>query len=271
LQSVLGKPVVVENKPGAGGNIGTEFVARQPADGYTLLMATSTLVINPNFFAKLPYDPIRTFEPIALVATTPFVLAVHSSMPVHSIKDFIVLARSKPGMINYGTPGIGTAQHLGSELLKTMTGIDMVHVPYKGGAAVVAALLSGEVTTTVGAVNSLLSHFRSGRLRPLAMASGSRVTLLPEIPTIAEALPLPGYEIRNWYGVLAPAGTPRPIVNRLNAQINAVLGDPQVVKEKLNPLGMVALGTSPEGFMAIIKEDLVKYAKIAKDAHIQRK
>ncbi|MBI2318691.1 MAG: hypothetical protein HYU75_17300 [Betaproteobacteria bacterium] len=173
-------------------------------------------------------------------------------------------------MVSYATPGIGTAQHLASELLKTMTGIDMVHVPYKGGSAVVAALVSGEVTATISPVHSLLPHFRAGRLRPLAMASASRITLLPEISTIAEALPLPGYEIRNWFGVLAPAGTPRPIVDRLNAEINAVIGDPQVVKEKLNPMGMVALGTSPEGFMAIIKEDLVKYAKIAKDARIKR-
>ena len=269
MQSTLGQPVVVENKPGAGGNIGAEFVARQPADGYTLLMASTTQVVNLSFFAKLPYHPIRDFEPIALAATIPYVLAVNSNTAVHSMKDFIALARAKPGMITYATPGIGTPHHLAAELLKSMTGIDMVHVPYKGASGIVAALLAGDVTITIGAINSLLPHFRSGRLRPVAVAAGSPTPLLPGVPTIAEALPLPGYEIKNWYGVLAPAGTPRPIVDRLNAEINRILSDPQIVNEKLSPSGFVPLGTTPERFMEIMKEDVVKYAKIAKDARIR--
>jgi len=269
LQPALGQPVVVENKPGAGGNIGAEFVARQPADGYTLLMASTTQVVNLSFFAKLPYHPIRDFEPIALAATIPYVLAVNSNTAVHSMKDFIALARAKPGMITYATPGIGTPHHLAAELLKSMTGIDMVHVPYKGASGIVAALLAGDVTITIGAINSLLPHFRSGRLRPVAVAAGSPTPLLPGVPTIAEALPLPGYEIKNWYGVLAPAGTPRPIVDRLNAEINRILGDPRVINEKLSPNGFVPLGTTPEHFTEIMKEDVVKYAKIAKDARIR--
>ena len=269
LQPALGQPVVVENKPGAGGNIGAEFVARQPADGYTLLMASTTQVVNLSFFAKLPYHPIRDFEPIALAATIPYVLAVNSNTAVHSMKDFIALARAKPGMITYATPGIGTPHHLAAELLKSMTGIDMVHVPYKGASGIVAALLAGDVTITIGAINSLLPHFRSGRLRPVAVAAGSPTPLLPGVPTIAEALPLPGYEIKNWYGVLAPAGTPRPIVDRLNAEINRILGDPQIISEKLAPNGFVSLATTPERFREVMKEDVVKYAKIAKDAKIQ--
>ena len=269
MQPTLGQPVVVENKPGAGGNIGAEFVARQPADGYTLLMASTTQVVNLSFFAKLPYHPIRDFEPVALAATIPYVLAVNSNTTVHTIRDFIALARAKPGMVTYATPGIGTPHHLAAELLKSMTGIDMVHVPYKGASGIVTALLAGDVTTTIGAINSLLPHIRSGRLRPVAVASAAPTTLLPEVPTIAEALPLPGYEIKNWYGVLAPAGTPRPIVDRLNAEINRILGDPQIINEKLSPNGFVPLGTTPERFMEIMKEDVVKYAKIAKDAHIR--
>lgn len=269
MQATLGQPVVVENKPGAGGNIGTEFVARQPADGYTILMASTTQVVNLSFFAKLPYHPIRDFEPVALAATIPYVLAVNSNTAVYTIRDFIALARAKPGMITYATPGIGTPHHLAAELLMSMTGIDMVHVPYKGASGLVTALLAGDVTTTIGAINSLLPHFRSGRLRPVAVAAGSPTTLLPEVPTIAVALPLPGYEVKNWYGVLAPAGTPRPIVDRLNAEINRILSDPQIINEKLGPNGFVPLGTTPEHFMEIMKQDVVKYAKIAKDARIR--
>ena len=269
LQPTFGQPVVVENKPGAGGNIGAEFVARQPADGYTILMASTTQVVNLSFFAKLPYHPIRDFEPVALAATIPYVLAVNSNTSVHTIRDFIALARAKPGMVTYATPGIGTPHHLAAELLKSMTGIDMVHVPYKGASGIVAALLAGDVTITIGAINSLLPHFRSGRLRPVAVAAGSPTPLLPGVPTIAEALPLPGYEIKNWYGVLAPAGTPQPIVDRLNAEINRILRDPQVISERLAPNGFVSLATTPERFREVMKEDVVKYAKIAKDAKIQ--
>ncbi len=268
LQPMLGQPVVVENKPGAGGNVGTEFVARQPADGYSLLLSSNTHVINVSFFAKLPYDPIKDFEPVTLVATIPFVLTVNSSLPVHDMKEMLAYLRSHPGS-TYGTAGIGTPHHLGAELLKTMTGVDITHVPYKGAAFLVPALLTGEITFSIASISSLVPHFKSGKLRAIAVANESRTSLLPDVPTMAEAGPLPGYAIDVWFGVLAPAGTPRPIVDRLNAEINKVLQDPEVVKNRLNPVGLSAVGTTPERYMEIMKADLVKYAKITQDAKIK--
>jgi len=268
MQATLGQPVVVENKPGAGGNVGTEFVAKQPGDGYSLLLSSNTHVLNVSFFAKLPYDPIKDFEPVTLVATIPFVLTVNSNLPVTNTKEFIAYARSHPGS-TYATAGIGTPHHLGAELLRTMTGIEITHVPYKGAAFLVPALLAGEVTFSVASISSLVPHFKSGRLRALAVASETRTPLLPDVPTIAESGPLPGYAIDVWFGELAPAGTPRPIVDRVNAEINRVLQDPQVVKERLNTVGLSAVGTTPERYMEIMKADLVKYAKITKDAGIK--
>jgi len=268
LQANLGQPVVVENKPGAGGNLGTEFVAKQPADGYSLLLSSNTHVINVNFFAKLPYDPIKDFEPVTLVATIPFVLTVNSSLPVQSMKEMLAYLRSHPGS-TYGTAGIGTPHHLGAELLKTMTGVDITHVPYKGAAFLVPALLTSEITFSIASISSLVPHFKSGKLRAIAVANESRTSLLPDVPTMAEAGPLPGYAIDVWFGVLVPAGTPRPIVDRLNAEINKVLQDPDVVKNRLNPVGLSAVGTTPERYMEVMKADLVKYAKIVKDAGIK--
>jgi tripartite-type tricarboxylate transporter receptor subunit TctC len=268
LQAALGQAVVVENKPGAGGNVGTEFVAKQPADGYTILLSSNTHVLNVSFFAKLPYDPIRDFEPVTLVATIPFVLTVNPNLPVHTMKEFLAYARAHPGS-TYATAGIGTPHHLGAELLKTMTGIDIVHVPYKGAAFLVPALLTGEVTFSIASISSLVPHFKSGKLRAIAVASETRTPLLPDVPTIAEAGPLPGYAIDVWFGVLAPAGTPRPVVDRLNAEINRVLQDSQIVKDRLNSVGLSPVGTTPERYMEVMKADLVKYAKITRDAGIK--
>jgi tripartite-type tricarboxylate transporter receptor subunit TctC len=269
LYPALGQPVVVENRPGAGGNIATEYVAKQPPDGYTLLLTASAHAVNPSFFAKLNYDPVKDFEPISLVSTVPFVLTVNASMPVTTMKEFVAYARANPGKLTYGSAGIGQPHHLAAELLKARTDIDMVHVPYKGAGGIVPALLAGEISFTVGAINSLLPHIRSGRLRALAVAGGRRTALLPDIPTIAEAVPLPGYEVTTWTGVLAPARTPRAVVDRLSTEINRVVQDPQVIKEKLTPLGIEAIGTAPDKFMEFIKAELVRYAKIAKDANIK--
>lgn len=268
LPASLGQPVVVENKPGAGGNIATEFVAKQPADGHTLLISSNTHLVNAIFFAKLPYDPIGDFAPVSLVATIPFVLTVNSNLPVTTMKEFLAYVRAKPGA-TFATGGIGTPHHLGAELLKTMAGIEIVHVPYKGAAFLVPALLAGEVTFSIAAINSLLPHYKSGRLRPIAVAAETRTPLLPDVPTIAEGGPLPGYAMDVWLGILVRSGTPRPIVDRLNAEINRVIRDPKIINEKLKPLGLSPMGTTPERYMEIMKEDLVKYAKLAKDAGIK--
>lgn len=267
LQPVLGQPVIVENKPGAGGNIATVYVARQPADGYTLLVTPSSHVGNVYFFAKLPYDPIKDFEPISLVSTTPFIFVVNASTPVTSMKEFLAYARAHPGL-TYGSSGIGQPHHTAGELLKSMAGIEVVHVPYKGAAGVVPALLSREITFTIGAINSLLPHIRSGKLRVLAAAGPKRTVLLPDVPTIAEAAQLPGYEMSSWAGILAPAGTPRNVVDRLSAEINRVIENP-AVREKLTSSGIEPLGTTPERFMEVMKAQLVQYAKITRDAGIK--
>jgi len=269
LQPVLGQPLVVENKPGAAGNIARDFVAKSPADGYTILMSESAHVMSAAVGAKLPYDPIKDFEPISLVATIPFGLTVNSSMPVHTLNEFIEYAKKSPKPLTYGTAGIGAPHHFAVELLRSMTGINVVHVPYKGSAGIIPALLSGEIDFTIAAENSLLPHYKSGKLRPIAIAASTRTAILPDVPTIAEAGPLPGYAVNVWLGVMAPAGTPRPIVDRLNAEVNRVVKDPQVVKERLNTVGLEAVGSTPEQLLEVMKTELAKYTKIARDAHIQ--
>jgi tripartite-type tricarboxylate transporter receptor subunit TctC len=269
LQPVLGQPLVVENKPGAAGNIARDFVAKAPADGYTILMSESAHVMSAAVVAKLPYDPIKDFEPISLAATIPFGLTVNSSMPVHTLNEFIEYSKKSPRPLTYGTAGVGAPHHLAVELLRSMTGINVVHVPYKGSAGIIPALLSGEIDFTIAAVNSLLPHFKSGKLRPIAMAGSSRTSALPDIPTIAEAGPLPGYAVNVWLGVMAPAGTPRPIVDRLNAEINKVVRDPQVVKERLNTVGLEAVGSTPEQLLETMKSELAMYTKLAREANIK--
>jgi len=269
LQPALGQPLVVENKPGAGGNIAREFVARQPADGYTILMSESSHVMAAGIGARLPYDPIKDFHPISLVATIPFGLTVNAGMPVHSLKEFIAYAKASPRPLTYGTAGIGAPHHFAVELLRSMTGINVVHVPYKGSAGIIPALLSGEIDFTIAAVNSLLPHFKSGKLRPIAMAGSSRTAILPDVPTIAEAGPLPSYAVDVWLGVMAPAGTPRSIIDRLNGEINRVVRDPQIVKERLNTVGLEAVGTTPEQLLEVMQADLAKYTKLAREAQIK--
>jgi tripartite-type tricarboxylate transporter receptor subunit TctC len=269
LQKTFGQPFIVENKTGAGGNIGTDFVARQQPDGYTLLMTTNTHATNVSFFAKLPYDPIKDFAPVSLIASVPFVMAVNAASPFRTVKDVVDAARAKPGAISYSSGGLGTPHHLGMELFKSMTRTDMVHIPYKGSAPAALALVANDVAVSISAVNSMLPHIKSGKLRALGVATAKRTQLLPDVPTIAEAASLPGYEIDIWYGVLAPAGTPRPVIERLNTEINRIMRDPQVIKEKLVPQGLDPVGTTPEQLTEVIRSDIGKYQKIARDANIK--
>jgi tripartite-type tricarboxylate transporter receptor subunit TctC len=268
LTHTTGQSAIVENRPGAGANIGTEYVAMAKPDGYTILLQSNNHVSNPSFFLKLPYDPVKDFEPVSLVGTVPMVLTVNANKPVTNLKEFLAWARTKKDLVTFGSAGVGTPHHLAAELLQAMTGIKMLHVPYKGAAQLVPALLAEEVDCAIWPVNSVIQHIKAGKLRAIAVSASTRSSILPDIPTIAEAGPLPGYSLDLWLGVLAPAGTPRPIVDRLNAEILKMLRDPKV-KEKLDPIGIEPSGTTPEKFAEVIKSDLVKYAKIAKDANIK--
>ena len=269
LTPVLGQPVVVENRPGAGGIVGTDYVAKQAGDGYTILIATSSHAYQQHFVTKLPFDPIKDFEPITLAAVVPFVLTVNAELPVTNARDFIALARTRQKGLTFGTAGVSSPHQLGAEWLKSMTGANFIHVPYKGAAGIVPALVGNEIDFTVGAINSLLPHIRSGKLRALAVASTKRTGFLPDVPTIAEAVPAPGYGMDVWAGFLAPKGTPKDIIARLNTEINRILRDPQILAEKLAPLGIDIVTSTPERFAEVLKADLVLYEKVIKDANIK--
>ncbi len=232
-------------------------------------MTEASHVISAAVGAKLPYDPIDDFQPIALIATIPFGLTVNSNTPVHTLREFIDYAKASPRPLTYGTAGVGAPHHFAVELLRAETGIKVTHVPYKGSAGIIPALLSGEIDFTIAAVNSLLPHFKSGKLRPIAIAGSTRTSVLPDIPTIAEAGPFPGYSMDIWLGVMAPARTPRPIIDRLNTEINRIVRDPQVIKERMSTVGLEPLGSTPEKMLEVMKTELAKYRKVARDADIK--
>lgn len=267
LTASLGQPAVVDNRPGANGNIGTEFVAKSAPDGHTLLMANTSHVINSILSAKLPYDPIRDFAPVALMSSVHFALVVHPSVPAHSVKEFIALARARAGALTYASVGYGSPHHLAMELFKSMAGVDLTHVPYKGAGQFVPDLVAGEVSSVIGAINSLLPHIKAGRLRVLGIAGGRRTPLLPDTPTIAEAA-LPGFALDNWGGMLAPAGTPRGIIERLNAEIVGALRDPRIA-ERLTSQGIEITPSTPEEFQEMMRSYALKWSGVVRAAGIR--
>jgi tripartite-type tricarboxylate transporter receptor subunit TctC len=261
LGEVLGQPVVVDNRAGAGGTIGTELAAKSVGDGYTLLMGSNgPLAINPNLYAKLPYDPLKDFVPVVLVTTFPFVMVVHPSLPVKSVKDLVALAKARPGQLNYASPGSGSTNHLSAELLKIMAGINLVHVPYKGVVPASTDLISGQVQMLTGDLNTLMPHVRSGRARALAVTSSKRSSLAPELPTVSES-GVPGYEVSGWFGVLAPAGTPQGVIRRLNEEIVKGLAGSDM-RQRLAGLGGEVAGGTPEHFTAHLRAEIAKWGKL---------
>jgi tripartite-type tricarboxylate transporter receptor subunit TctC len=256
--------VLVENRAGASGIIGTEFVAKAPADGYTLLLIQPSLTINPSIFPKLPYDAIRDFAPITNVVDAGQILTLHPSVPAQTVKDLIALARARPGHLTIGSPGAGTSPHLAGDLFQQMAGVKMQRIIYKGVAPALIGLISGEVAAVFSTVLSAMPHVKSGKARALGVTTVNRLALLPEVPTISES-GLPGYESSQWFGILAPAGTPRPVIDRLHEAITRASRSPDV-KEKLAAMGVELLNSTPEQFAATIKEETARWARVIKAA-----
>jgi tripartite-type tricarboxylate transporter receptor subunit TctC len=260
LTEAFGRPVIVENRPGAGGAIATELIAKAPADGYTLLLGSAgPFGIIPAMSPKTPYDALRDFDPITLVVIMPFVTTVHPSLPVKNVKELIALARARPGQLNFGSPGHGSTNHLSGEMLKLMAKIDIVHVPYKGVAAAMADVMAGQIQMLSGDLTTLIPQIKAGKLRAIAVTSAKRSTLVPEIPAVAESVP--GYDTSGWFGMLAPAGTPRTVVERLNMEIVKAIVTPES-RERLGTLGGDVIANTPAEFSAHIRTDHAKWARL---------
>jgi tripartite-type tricarboxylate transporter receptor subunit TctC len=267
LAKQLGQNVIVENRPGAGSVIGTDAVAKASPDGYTLLVVAASFAISPSIYKQLPFDPIRDFAPITMVSALPNVLVIQPSLPVKSTQELIAFARAKPGELNYASSGLGTGTHLSMELFKHMTGTQMVHVPYKGGAPAVNALLAGEVHVNFATISTALSQVQAGKLRALGVTSRERVPALPEVPTIAES-GVPGYEHVSWIGLLAPAKTPQSIVALLANEATKAARSPEVAAT-LAREGALPIGNSPAEFAAVIKKEVGRWGEVVKAAGIK--
>jgi tripartite-type tricarboxylate transporter receptor subunit TctC len=268
IATALGQQVIVENRPGAGGMLGTDMVAKSPPDGYNLVIATiGPIAINPSLYAKMPYDPVKDLAPVTLTGEVPNGLVVHPTLPAKSIKELIALAKKRPGELNYGSSGNGAGDHLAGEMLNVMAGIKMTHVPYKGGAPAMIDLLAGNIQLIFATLATGIPYIKSGKVRALAMAAPTRFALLPDVPTVAEA-GVPGFAVTNWAGIFVAAGTPRAIVDRLNSEIVKALAAPEV-KQKLLEMGLVAGTNTPEQFASFIQSETVKWAKVVKDANIK--
>jgi tripartite-type tricarboxylate transporter receptor subunit TctC len=264
LSEQLGQQVIIDNKPGAGGNIAAELIANAPADGYTLFYNTSAVVIGPALYSKVNYDTLKDFAPVALTASVPMVLAVNPNLPARSVKEFLDLARSKPGQLNYSSSGTGTITHLASAMLSTQTGIQTQHVPYKGSAPGLVDLASGQTQFMIDTINTVLPYVRDGRLRGLAVSSMKRSSVLPDLPTLHES-GLSGFDASAWQGIVAPAATPSDIVQRLNAEVNKALAHPEV-RAKLAAQGADVLGGTSAEYAAHLRSELPRWAKAVKDS-----
>ena len=263
----LGQQVVVDNRVGAGGNIGSDMGAKAPPDGYTLTMATAALPISASVYAKLPFDPVKDFATVTLMTVTPLVLIVHPALPVKNVKELVALARSRPGQLNFASSGMGTSHHLSGEMLRTVTGVNIVHVPYKGSQAAHIDLMSGQVAMMFDNILPVRPMVQAGKLKALAVTTPQRSPALPDVPTIAEA-GLPNFEAVAWFGMLAPAGTPRDIVTKLNGEIVRVLKLPDV-NERLSGMGAIVVGSTPDEFATWMRNEVAKWAKVVKAAGVQ--
>ena len=264
LNKRLGQPVVVENKPGAGTMIASDYVAKAPADGYTLLVAASSLGIAPSLYKKVNYDPIKDFAPISQVASVVHVLVVHPSIPAKNVGELVTWLKANPTKANYGSVGAGTSTHLESELFKSVAGVKMAHIPYKGSAPALTDLVGGQLQVMFDAYASSGPFIKDGRVRLLAVTTAQRSKSLPDTPTVSES-GLPGYEAMPWLGLVAPAGTPAPVVNRLYTELNDILKEPEV-QERFRSLGLDIIGSKPEDFSAFLKKDIVKWAQVIKES-----
>ena len=263
LAESLGQPVIIDNRGGAAGTIGSEQVARSPADGYTLLWGTpGTHGIAPSIYPKLGYDPVKDFAPITLIALGTNLMVVHPSVPARSVQEFVALAKSRPGKLNFGSSGNGATSHMAGEMLKVMAGIDMVHVPFKGAAPAIVALMGGEVDMAILDTPPLLPQIRAGKLRVLAVASERRSRVLPQVPTLAES-GLPGYHASSWHGLFAPAGTPREIVARLHTEVAQIVRLPDIT-ERLSAQGVEPVANTPEQFAEFIKAEITRWSRVVK-------
>ncbi|MDB5744058.1 MAG: Tripartite tricarboxylate transporter family receptor [Polaromonas sp.] len=261
LTKAWGQSVVVDNVPGAGGAIGAEKVAKAPADGYTLLMGhIGTLAVNPSLYPKLPYNPVKDFAPVAWVARVPNVLVVHPSVQARTLKEFVTLAKAKPGQLNYGSGGNGSAANLATEYFKLQTGTSMLHIPYRGTAPAVTDLMGGQIQVLFTGAPAVMAQLKNGQLRALAVSSPQRLGALPDLPTVAES-GYPGFEADQWYGVVAPAGTPQGIIERLNRQINEALKSPELAK-RLDAEGAVAMPGTPEVFGRLIVTEIARWKPV---------
>ena len=263
LNRAWGKPVIVDNRPGATGIIGTEAAAKAAPDGHTLIMvASATMAINPNVYQKLAYDPLKDFVPITLFVDAPILLVAHPSVRANSVKELITLAKQKPAELTFGSAGAGSSQHLAGELFKSMAGVDITHVPYKGSAPAVADLLGGQVALMFDVMPTVIAHVKAGKLKAIAAAGLRRSPLLPGVPTISES-GLPGYEARSWYGIAAPAKTSPNIIRALHAEFMKAMRTPEV-RERLTSLGLEPVGNTPEAFAALIRSETARFAKLVK-------